>query len=185
MENAVIFVDVDTQNDFMLKKGALPVPDAEAIIPVLELLTRTAESKGIPILATLDTHSPDDPEFSRFPPHCVKDTPGWEKIPATCSQGSQCFQKATYDIFSNPDFIETVKRIDPRTAVVYGVATDYCVKAAVLGLVKIVPRVLVVEDAVRAVDPAEGPKALDEMKAAGAKLITADRVNIMLEEDGC
>ena len=69
--------------------------------------------------------------------------------------------------------------------VVYGVATDYCLKDAVLGLVKTVPRVLVVEDAIRAVDPAREQQALEEMKAAGAVMITVDRVADMMEEDGC
>lgn len=185
MERAVIFVDIDTQRDFIDADGALSVPGANEIVPVLEQLTRLALAHQVPILASLDTHKPDDPEFSQFPPHCVEGTPGCEKIPATSAAEAELFRKQTFDVFSNPDFAERVKAIKPRTAVVYGVATDYCVKAAVLGLIDLIPRVLVVEDAVRPVDADEGVKALKAMQARGAKTTTCSRVKSLLEEDGC
>ncbi|MBU0755340.1 MAG: cysteine hydrolase [Planctomycetes bacterium] len=185
MEHAVIFVDIDTQHDFIDQNGALAVPGAHEIVPALERLTRLACKQGIPILASVDTHTQNDPEFAQFPPHCVEHTPGWRKIPFTEVNEAERFVKTTFDVFSNPFFAERVKAIGPRIAVVYGVATDYCIKAAVLGLVEIVPRVLVVEDAIRPVDETAGKKALEEMRAAGAKTITIDRVASMLEEDGC
>jgi nicotinamidase/pyrazinamidase len=185
MKNTIIFVDVDTQHDFIDQDGALAIPGALEIVPALRRLTRLAEREGIPILATMDTHTPDDPEFSDFPPHCIRHTPGWKKIEATTSDGSACFTKAKLDIFSNPSFAERIHETAPRKAVVYGVATDYCVKYAVLGLCKIIPRVFIVEDAIRPVNPEEGRIAMEEMKAAGAVPITSDRVALMLEEDGC
>lgn len=185
MKRSVIFVDVDTQCDFIESDGALPVPGADQIVPSLESLTQLALLHEIPILATMDTHKPDDPEFSQFPSHCVDGSPGWMKIKATSTDKSECFQKTTFDIFSNPRFAERVKEIDPRRAVVYGVATDYCIKAAVLGLLKMVSRVFLVEDAVRAVNDEDGLKSLEEMKEAGVVLITTSRVADMLEEDAC
>jgi nicotinamidase/pyrazinamidase len=185
MKHSIIFVDVDTQRDFMEEGGALAVAGAPEIVDKLAGLTNLARRYKIPVLATQDTHSPDDPEFTRFPPHCVEGTPGWEKIEATTYPESEIFQKRTFDVFSNPAFGERVRAIKPRTAVVYGVASDYCVKDAVLGLLEIVPRVLVVEDAVRAVKEEDGRMALDEMKTKGAVMITAMRVEAMLKEDGC
>jgi nicotinamidase-related amidase len=181
----MIFVDVDTQHDFIDQDGALAIPGAQEIVPALRRLTRLAEEAGIPILATVDTHTPDDSEFSQFPPHCIRDTPGWKKIEATASDRSVCFQKTKLDIFSNPSFADKIQEIAPRKAVVYGVATEYCVKLAVLGLCEILSRVFFVEDAIRPVKPDEGRNAVEEMKAAGAVPITSDRVALMLEEDGC
>src|SRR4051812_2424484 len=78
-----LFVDVDTQTDFMLPGGKLYVPAAEQIIPNLKRLMAFAREHNVPVLSSVDAHVPDDPEFQQFPPHCVKGTPGQEKIPET------------------------------------------------------------------------------------------------------
>ena len=67
----IFFVDVDTQLDFMLSNGALYVPGAERMIPKLRRLFDFARKNEISILSSVDAHTPDDPEFSSFPPHCV------------------------------------------------------------------------------------------------------------------
>jgi len=185
MQHSVVFIDIDTQHDFMDEDGGLPVPGAREMLPVLERLTRLGREAGVPMLASLDTHAPDDPEFSQYPPHCVEGTPGWEKVEETKTPDQECFQKSTFDLFSNPAFAERVLEIGPRIAIVYGVATDVCVKAAVQGLLDIVPRVLVVEDAVRAVKKEDGVEALKELKSKGAAMITSERVKAMFEEDAC
>jgi nicotinamidase/pyrazinamidase len=185
MLHAVVFIDIDTQHDFIDVDGGLPVPGAQEILPVLEKLTRLGRDAGAPILASRDTHRTDDPEFDRFPPHCVEGTPGWEKVEETTTFDQELFEKHTFDVFSNPRFAERIKEIGPRIAVVYGLATDYCVKAAVEGLLELVPRVLVVEDAIRAVDEGDGHAALEELKSRGASMITSERVKALFEEDAC
>ena len=54
-----------------------------------------------------------------------------------------------------------------------GLATDYCVRATVVDGVQAGFEMVVLEDAVAAVDvaPGDGDKALAEMRAAGARLI--------------
>jgi nicotinamidase/pyrazinamidase len=54
-----------------------------------------------------------------------------------------------------------------------GLATDYCVKASVLGGLENGFAVTVIEDGVRAVNlaPDDGQTALQEMRAAGATLV--------------
>lgn len=185
MQNAIVFIDIDTQHDFIDEDGGFPVPGAKKILPVLEKLTRMGRDAGVPILASRDTHRADDPEFERFPPHCVEGTPGWEKVEETKTYEQELFEKHTFDVFSNPAFAERIKEIGPRIAIVYGLATDYCVKAAVEGLLEFVPRVLVVEDAIRSVKEEDGAAALEEMKSRGASLITSERVKAMFEEDAC
>jgi nicotinamidase/pyrazinamidase len=63
-----------------------------------------------------------------------------------------------------------------RAAVVYGVATDYCVKAAVLGLQKRGLQTYVVQDAIKGVAPETTKQALEEMAAAGARFVTTEDV---------
>jgi nicotinamidase/pyrazinamidase len=59
-----------------------------------------------------------------------------------------------------------------------GLATDYCVKATVLDALKEGFEVVVLEDAVAAVDvtPGDGARALDVMRDAGARLARLEDV---------
>jgi len=174
-----ILVDVDTQHDFMRPTGALYVPGAEALEPTLARLVAACHAAGVPHLATLDTHTPDDPEFAAFgfPPHCVAGTPGWAKVAATAAgPGMQVFEKAAFDAFTNPRFAPAVAGLAPSCAIVVGVATDYCVKAAVLGLRQMGVEVRLVADAIAPVAADTGAAALAEMLAAGAELVSADAV---------
>lgn len=86
-------LDIDTQHNFMItpepgqERQALYVPNAESIIGRLKQLTQLIGQFKLPALFTKDTHTPDDPEFQDYlaisDSHCVKGTPGWEKIPET------------------------------------------------------------------------------------------------------
>jgi nicotinamidase/pyrazinamidase len=188
LDGPLVFVDIDTQRDFLEPTGALFVPGSEAIIPNLELLTGFARTHDIPVLATACAHSADDPEFRQFPPHCMVGTPGQERISATAWPGGEVLspealhfgdlphhltiQKRALDLFSHPDadrLIGLYRRPHP-TFVVYGVATDYCVKAAVCGLLNRGSSVAVVVDAIRAIDQAGEPEVLAEFVRRGALL---------------
>lgn len=86
-----IFWDVDTQYDFMMPDGRLYIQGAETILPELETLTGLARKKGVPLLGSVDYHSPQDPEISdrpdfreTYPPHCLAGTPGQARVEATC-----------------------------------------------------------------------------------------------------
>jgi nicotinamidase/pyrazinamidase len=200
MASSVIFVDIDTQFDFMDPAGALYVPGAERLGDRLRDLTAYAAARGIPHLATMDTHTPDDPEFAQynFPPHCVRGTAGWGKVDATrqaapfpvqadgpelAAHRELIFQKATFDAFSHPAFGPAVARLAPSTAVVFGVATDYCVKAAVLGLLAAGVPVILVKDAIAAVTPESGAAALAEMVGAGARPMSTAAVVAHIEKE--
>ena len=172
MENvASVFVDVDTQRDFLEPDGALYVTGASAIIANLERLTAFAREQRIPVIATACCHQPDDVELNIFPPHCMAGAPGQARIAATDWPGSVVLDidrrldggvipphltlwKREFDVFSRPDgddLIAVYNRERP-TFVVYGVATDYCVRAVVEGLLDRACRVAIVVDAIRAID---------------------------------
>ena len=187
----LVLVDIDTQADFMLPGGKLYVPGAETLLPLLERLRDCAEQHGIPILASTDAHATDDPEFRQWPPHCVRGTPGQLKVPETLlpqylvvprerqtpltaeelSRYPQwILEKNTLDMFTGPQAGDLVQRLGAEEYAVYGVATEYCVRLAVLGLLQRKQRVRLLTDAIMGIDPAAVQRALDEMQAAGAKL---------------
>jgi nicotinamidase/pyrazinamidase len=192
-----VLVDVDTQHDFMIKTGALYVPGADEILPNLVRLFGYARASKTFVLSSADCHAQDDPEFQQFPPHCVDGTPGQSKLPETlldrhriiqpgdsldepAKLTEECeqvvFNKATFDVFSNPSAVGLVEAIDVDEYIVFGVATDYCVRADALGLLARGRRVAVVEDAIRAVADETGQAALHEMTSAGARLTTTDQI---------
>ncbi len=96
------------------------------------------------------------------------------------AQPAVYFEKQEVSVFSNAN-AALLKRFD--AAVVYGVATEYCVKAAVLGMRQRGIDVLVVEDAIKGINPEGEFYAIEEMKAAGAKFIkTKDVLEGKVEE---
>ena len=195
MKNKTVLVDIDTQFDFMNPKGALYVPDAEGIIDNIKKLFVYAKEHKIKILSSIDAHKVDDPEFKLFPPHCVKGTPGNQKIEASTFKDNIVIQNVeqditepmldheqiivegqTFDIFESISTDEIVEKLDTQNYVVFGVATDYCVKAAVLGLLKRGYNVSLVMDAVKAITKEGEEKALKEMKDAGSAFTTTEDI---------
>ncbi|MEW6733694.1 MAG: isochorismatase family cysteine hydrolase [Acidobacteriota bacterium] len=189
------FIDIDTQFDFMDPQGTLYVPGATEIVPNLEKLIDYAKRHKLPIVASVDAHAPDDPEFKQFPPHCVSGTPGQHKIAATTCQpslviansaqsfnlpeaGNLVLEKTIFSIFGNENAEKVFRDIDAEKYLVFGVATDYCVKAAALGLLARGYRVAVVEDAISGVTAEGSQAAIAEMKKAGAEIVrTADVIS--------
>lgn len=189
----VAFVDVDTQFDFMDPDGKLYVEGAEKIVPNLRKLVGHARSRGIPIVSTADAHVHDDPEFEEFPPHCVKGEPGQERIPATqvpgavvvpvegdvpdvSGVGQIIVEKRHIDVFHTPHLEQVLGALEPERTYVFGVATDYCVRTAALGLRKRGYPAIVVVDAIEAIEHEAGKNALHEMEEAGVEFTTTDEV---------
>ncbi|MEK6816087.1 MAG: hypothetical protein AABY09_00610, partial [Nanoarchaeota archaeon] len=81
---SLIFYDVDTQKDFMLKSGALYVPHSEDIIENLESLTAYAQYNSIQVFGSVDRHFANDNELKTFPPHCMDGAEGAKKVIHTC-----------------------------------------------------------------------------------------------------
>jgi nicotinamidase/pyrazinamidase len=90
--------------------------------------------------------------------------------------GQIIVESQTFDIFESVNTDKIVKKLDAQNFVVFGVATDYCVKAAVLGLLKRGYRVSLVTDATKAITKEGKEKSLSEMKGAGAAFTTTDNV---------
>jgi nicotinamidase/pyrazinamidase len=207
VSRSVIFWDVDTQADFMLPGGKLYVPGAEKLIPNLNRLTDAARQGRVLILGDRDAHAPDDPEFARFPPHCVQGTPGAKLIPETladrvCIIPNQAdaavpedlsiyqqviLEKQTLDVFDNPHTDTVLKRAGKFTDAdaefyVFGVVTEYCVRLIAKGLLERGRRVALVSDAVETLKPEDGRKTIEELTALGARLVTTDQALAALDQ---
>lgn len=205
---SVIFWDVDTQYDFMHADGKLYVPGAESIIPNLKRLTDYAHQHGIRIVASADDHVAGHRELSAqpdfrqtFPDHCMRGTRGQQKIPETglanplviepepldslavarkvrAHQGDVLLNKHWFDVFTNENVEAVIGAVQPRTVVLYGVATDVCNKYAVEGLMERHPeiRLLAVKDAMMAIDPDAQEHLLKQWGEEGVRIIETDDI---------
>ncbi len=196
----MIFFDVDTQIDFMHPEhGALYVGGADEIAENIEKLLSAAGVLGITTVSTSCAHEADDPEFEIFPPHCIEGTRGAERIhgdlpalPRRVIESSASedrdamllpathyvIKKKVFDPFSNL-WLEGLRKdgaFRGERAIVFGVATDYCVRATALGLREGGAEVDVVEDAIRGVTDETTRTTLGELEVSGIRLITTDEV---------
>jgi nicotinamidase/pyrazinamidase len=198
----IVFWEVDAQQDFMLPGGKLYVPGAEKIIPKIKRLVDTAQRAGILLVSSACAHAADDPEFANFPAHCIRGTEGARIVteglakdhvivpnranfglPADFFDHAQIvIEKQELDVFSNPHANEIVERLGHHMAyVVFGVVTEFCVHFASKGLLDRRRKVFVVEDAIETVSAEEGARALSELDAMGARLVTTDEAIRMVE----
>jgi nicotinamidase/pyrazinamidase len=191
-----IFWEVDVQADFMLPGGNLYVPGAEKLLPNIRRLTDAAREGQVFLVSHGCFHTPDDPEFKVFPPHCVKGTAGAElvpealtekvvrvandaeaKLPQDLSKYQQILlEKQTLNIFESRHADALVQRLGNRAEfVVFGVVTEYCVSFAVKGLLERGRRVAVVQDAIETLKQEDGMKTIAELEQLGARLTLADQ----------
>jgi nicotinamidase/pyrazinamidase len=188
-----VFVDVDSQLDFLYSAGALYVPGAERIVPAIARLNRFAAERGIPVISTMDAHAENDPEFAQWPPHCVSGTWGQHKAERTLLEkrvvipnrecdlaldGAQqiVVEKQTVDVFQAPNLSRVIERLAADRFVVYGVVTEICVLFAARGLLRAGKQVTVVTDAIEALSPEASARALSEICASGGTLATVIQI---------
>ena len=178
-----VFFDIDTQIDFVYPAGALYVPGAERILPVIGDLNRRAPV----VISTMDAHSENDAEFQIFPHHCVIGTTGQHKpavtlldqratVPATEGFRQLILEKQKLDCFSSPHLQPLLAQLNADRYVVYGVVTEICVSYAAFGLLKTGKPVEIVTDAVQAVDEQKAREMFSEFAGAGGLLTTSSAV---------
>jgi len=188
-------VVVDFQNDFC-PGGSLAVRDGDAIVPVVNRYLQRFESAGAPVFLTRDWHPAVTTHFQAYggiwPPHCVQGTRGAEfhpglKPPARTEVVSKGMDptRDSYSAFQAEDeggrpLPEVLSARGIRRLYVGGLATDYCVRASALGALREGFEVVVLTDAIGAVDlkPGDGARALDEMRSAGATFGTMNDLGI-------
>lgn len=194
---ACVLVDVDTQNDFVEPSGALHVAGAEKLVGNFRALISWAARTAVPVLSTADAHAVDDPEFERFPPHCVVGTRGQEKVAGTLLDGYKVIvadgsgpagpevfaahpqlvlETPTLSMFDNAAAGPIVTALEAERFVVFGVATDYCVRLAVEGLLSRGKRVSLVVDAIEGIDKSASAEIVGGFEGQGVRLTTTVEV---------
>ena len=173
----------------------------EAYVRQVEEATRKLRDAGFLIFATQDWHPPNHVSFYTnhpgkkpfevidvdgrkqvlWPPHCVQGTEG-ARILVDNNLFRAVVQKGRdprYDSYSGfqddggqKTEMDTILRLNGiETVVVYGIATDYCVKATALDAAKAGYKVIVVKELCRGVAPDTIEKALEEMRSAGVMIV--------------
>ena len=173
----------------------------EVYIKIVEENTKKLKVAGFPIYATQDWHPTDHVSFFTnhterkafdvikihgkdqvlWPPHCVQRTSGAEILldnelfKATVKKGMDP-QYDSYSGFQDDGGRKTkmdkiLKKDKITKVVIYGIATDYCVKATVLDAVALGYKVIMIKNLSRGVAPDTSEKALDEMKVRGVVIL--------------
>jgi len=176
--DALILVDV--QNDF-LPGGALAVPHGDEVVSTLNHYAALFERLGLPVFATRDWHPPDHCSFRKqggpWPAHCVAGTQGAQFAPKlVLPPGARVVSKATtpdrdaYSGFAGTELDALLRRENVHRVFVGGLATDYCVLNTVKDASALGYEVVLLQDAIRAVDlmSGDGRRALEEMQRLGA-----------------
>jgi nicotinamidase/pyrazinamidase len=175
---------VDVQNDF-LPGGSLGIAGGDAIVPILNEYIRRALRAHV--FATRDWHPPGHCSFRErggpWPVHCVQGTRGAAfaeslHLPAKAtilSKGTDLDRDA-YSSFDGTELGKTLRTLGVERVSVGGLATDYCVLCTVRDARALGYAALLLEDAIRGVDPAGSRAACDEMIALGARPATLSDV---------
>jgi len=173
----------------------------EAYIKAVEENIRKLKEAGFPIYATQDWHPKNHASFFTnhkgkkafdiiklhgkdqvlWPPHCVQNTPGAEilldkKLFKAVVRKGMDPQYDSYSGFQDDGGKKTgmdklLKRDGIKKIILFGIATDYCVRATSLDAVAAGYKVIVIKNLCRGVAPDTTQKAIEEMKAKGVVVL--------------
>jgi nicotinamidase/pyrazinamidase len=177
---------VDIQNDFCAG-GALPVPNADRVVRMLNEYIDEAVAHGVTLYASRDWHPSVSNHFKPYggpwPVHCVRNTEGARFHPNLCLPASvivitkgEDSSSPGYSAFDGhtPDakrFPTDLRERGISHLYVGGLATDYCVKHSVLDALSAGLRVTLLEDAIAGVDSEDSARAIAEMQRRGARVM--------------
>lgn len=175
---------VDIQNDF-LPGGRLAVAEGDLVIAVMNNYIERFSQQHLPVLATRDWHPKNHRSFIEqsgpWPEHCIAGSTG-----AGFAQGLQLpdsvpvfstgmeVDMEDYSGFENPDLNRQLQEMAVNRLFIGGLATDYCVFHTVCDALNLNYQVLLLMDAVRAVNVHryDGQEAINKMILKGAIPVT-------------
>jgi nicotinamidase/pyrazinamidase len=193
----VIVVDVQGDFTELRNGSLAVEGTAETYVHAVEENTKKLKQAGFLIFATQDWHPANHVSFFTnhqgkkafdviklhgkdqvlWPPHCVQNTQGAEILldkklfKAIAKKGMD----PKYDSYSGfqddggkkTDLDQVLKKDGIKKLIVYGIATDYCVRATALDGVAAGYNVVLIRNFCRGVSPDTSQKAVEEMKVKG------------------
>jgi len=177
MSGRTALLAVDVQGDF-LPGGALAVRDGDAVVAPL---LRAAAGVDL-VVATRDWHPEHHVSFAErggpWPVHCLAGSAMARVHPDVDRVATVVVSKGTnpeldaYSGFDGTPLAAILRGAGVTRVLVGGLATDYCVRATALDALREGFEVVVLREAVRAVEvqPGDGERALAEVEAAGARV---------------
>lgn len=212
------FIGVDLQRDFMYPEGKLYVQGSKDILEnIFKFLNymNVIRDRNISIatlgnvLLTSDSHTKESKEISEtpdyintFPEHCMLGTEGMylirEVMPMLMNTGNaniQVFFKDTFSIFDNAEFNKTILNMldsDVVNFYVFGVATEFCVKAAVEGLYERISKspdpskysITVLKDMIAGVNEEKSEDLLKVWESMGIRVATFPSIVTIHRDSG-
>jgi nicotinamidase/pyrazinamidase len=192
MKKKIVFLNVDTQYDFMHPNGKLYIKGSESIIEKIDIVVELARICDIKVISTFDRHSIKDAEISSapdfvntYPQHCLEGTIGFTSVIHSVRSASGAVKfpintvkidkkelKESTDVFlyknatdlfaSNANALGVFNVLSPDVVVVFGVALDICVYRAVRCLIILGYNVVLLEDATAAVSSGKATMVINE-----------------------
>lgn len=196
----VIVVDLQGDFTTLKKGSLAVEGTDQAYVDQVRQATESLRKKGYPIYATQDWHPADHVSFYTnhpgkkafdvidvagkkqvlWPPHCIQKTEN-----AAVLLDSKMFagivkkgKHQKYDSYSGfqddggarTELNQLLKKAGIKEVIIYGLATDYCVKATALDAVRAGYKVTVIEGLSKGVAPDSTLKALEEMTQKGVTI---------------
>jgi nicotinamidase/pyrazinamidase len=201
VEIGVIVVDVQGDFTTLKNGSLAVDGTDEVYIKAVQESTKRLKETGLPIYATQDWHPANHISFFThhqgkkafdviklhgkdqvlWPPHCVQNTPG-AKILLDKKLFKAIVRKGMdpqYDSYSGfeddggkkTDLDKLLKKDGIKKVVLYGIATDYCVRATAFHAVDAGYKVIVIKNLSRGVASDTSQKAIEEMRSKGVVIL--------------
>lgn len=191
-----VLLDLNTQCDYFLPRGATPVTNRDQVIPNVRRLFEWARLSSVPVISSLNAHRSDE-NFNGTPRHCVDRTAGQRKLPFTLlprrilldgdntldlpydlfvRYRQVIFAKRSRDLLGNPKADRLLTELNVPHLILFGALTEYCIKATTLALLTRHRNVVVVSDACGHWNVNDADLALRQLDAKGAHLMTTEQI---------
>jgi len=197
---AVIVTDIQADFTQAMQGSLAVAGADQEYLDAAERETRRLKALGYPIYATQDWHPANHISFFSnhdnanpfdvieiegrqqilWPPHCVQESPN-ARILMDESLFTAIVKKGmdpAFDSYSGffddgkkeTGLADILKNAGIKKLIIYGLTTDYCVKATVMDARMLGFDVILIKDLCRGVAPESTAAALEEMKAAGVDI---------------
>ncbi len=132
-------ITVDAVKGFC-SQGLMSSSQMAAIVPNIAETVKKAADMGVRhLIFTCDSHNPNSPEFTSWPPHCLRDSPESQLEDALtsldCAKDFLIINKQTISSLVDTSLLNHLLTLDKlHTIIVMGGVTDLCLYHLVAGL---------------------------------------------------